>query len=366
MPIYMDVHIVPGVNAKAVAEAHSRDVLLQEEHQCKCMTYWIDEARESVFCLIEAPSMEAVVEMHNEAHGLIPHKIIEVSGQIVESFLGRLYDPSNAEVTPDGLKVFHDPSFRVLIITTTTDPVLLQHQLGREQALALLQRHNAVIRRNLAEFGGREAEQEGSGFIISFSSALQAVNCALAIHNDLSKGEADALGFRMSINSGEPVQGSSKIFGETIQKARHICFLSRSSRMAMTTSVKALVEKDQWAQEGSPFLTFSKQDEEVLLSLFQTLEEQWQNPDFDIEEFGRAVAMSKSQLYRKCIALTGLAPNDLLKEFRLEKAKELMKKQYYNIAQVTFDSGFSSPSYFTKCFKKKYGILPMSYVELLQ
>jgi AraC-like DNA-binding protein len=77
------------------------------------------------------------------------------------------------------------------------------------------------------------------------------------------------------------------------------------------------------------------------------------------------MAMSKSQLYRKTISLTGLSPNLLLKEFRLEKAKELMKKQHYNIAQITFDSGFTSASYFTKCFKRKYGLLPMAYLDLL-
>ena len=77
------------------------------------------------------------------------------------------------------------------------------------------------------------------------------------------------------------------------------------------------------------------------------------------------MAMSKSQLYRKTIALTGLSPNILLKEFRLERAKQLMKKQRYNIAQITFDSGFTSPSYFTKCFKKQFGLLPMAYLDLL-
>jgi AraC-like DNA-binding protein len=99
--------------------------------------------------------------------------------------------------------------------------------------------------------------------------------------------------------------------------------------------------------------------------LFTKLEENWQNPDFDVDEFCQAMAMSKSQLYRKTIALTGLSPNILLKEFRLEKAKELMKQKHYSISQITFDSGFTSPSYFTKCFKKKYGLLPMSYIELV-
>src|SRR6476646_10720846 len=95
MPIYMDVHIVPGVKAKDVAEAHRKDLLHQEEHECKCMTYWIDEQRESIFCLIEAPTKDAVKEMHNKAHGLVPNRIIEVRSELVESFLGRIYDPED-------------------------------------------------------------------------------------------------------------------------------------------------------------------------------------------------------------------------------------------------------------------------------
>ncbi len=110
----------------------------------------------------------------------------------------------------------------------------------------------------------------------------------------------------------------------------------------------------------------SPQDESLLQSVFGKLEEHWQNPDFTIDDYCQAMAMSKSQLYRKTIALTGLSPNLLLKDFRLEKAIELMQKQFYSISQVTFDSGFTSPSYFTKCFKKKYGLLPMSYMDLLR
>ena len=164
MPIYMDVHIVPGVKAKNVAEAHRQDLLHQEEYGCNCMTYWIDEARETVFCLIEAPTKEAVVDMHNNSHGLLPHKVIEVNSGVVESFLGRIYDPEEAEITDDGLKVFAEPSLRILVVTKTTDPVLLHYNLGPEKANELLQQHNRVIRKNLGLHGGREVEHGGHGF----------------------------------------------------------------------------------------------------------------------------------------------------------------------------------------------------------
>src|SRR5262245_29029010 len=167
MPIYMDVHIVPGVRAKDVAEAHRKDLLQQEEYQCKCMTYWIDELRETIFCLIEAPNKQAVEDMHSKAHGLIPNKIIEVNDALVESFLGRIYDPADVQTTADGLKIFNDPSFRIILLTKVTDPVLLRHKLGSDGTKELLDLHNKIIRTNLLLHGGREVEQQGSGFIIS-------------------------------------------------------------------------------------------------------------------------------------------------------------------------------------------------------
>lgn len=366
MPIYMDVHIVPGVKAKDVAEAHKKDLLHQGEYSCKAMTYWVDEKRETIFCLVEAPEKHAVEEMHRKAHGLIPNKIIEVSSEVVESFLGRIYDPAEAETTDEGLKIFSDPSFRILVVTRTTDPVLLQYKLGVEKTNELLNQHNNIIRKNLAHYGGREVEHGGSGFIISFASAAKAVSCALTIQKDMHDADADVIGFRIGINAGEPIEKSNKLFGDTIQLAGNMCTIAKDLQVAIASPVKELVSKDYFQNGGNNFLTLSPQDEIVLETLFSALEENWQDPDFTVTEFCQKMTMSKSQLYRKTIALLDLSPNVLLKEFRLDKARELLKRHRFNISQVTFESGFTSPSYFTKCFKKKFDLLPETYLHLLQ
>ena len=362
----MDVHIVPGVKAKDVAEAHSKDLIHQVEHRCKCMTYWIDEERESIFCLVEAPDQQAVEEMHRKAHGLIPNKIIEVNNHLVSSFLGRIYDPESAIISEGGLKVFSDPSFRILLVTKTTDPNLLRYQLGSEKANELLESHNKIIRKNLSLHGGREAEHESSGFIISFSSALKAVACALAIQQEMQDERVDAINFRIAINAGEPVEKSNQLFGDTIQFAQSMCFIADNFQIAVASPVKDLIAKDFFQNKNKNFLTLAPQDESLLQLLFSKLEKNYHDADFDLTDYCHATAMSTSQLYRKTVSLTSLSPNLLLKEYRLEKAKELMQKQRYNIAQITFDSGFTSASYFTKCFKKKYSLLPMAYLDLLQ
>jgi AraC-like DNA-binding protein len=365
MPIYMDIHDVPGIEAIDAAEAHRKDMLIQEKYQCKCMTYWVDVTRGVAFCLIEAPEKSIVEEIHRNSHGLIPNKIIEVKNELVESFLGRIHDPENAAIADNGLKVFSESALRILLVTDMIDPVLLRYELGMEKANDLLSKQNGIIRKESSNFDGREVEHGGNGFIVSFSSAVKAVSCALEIRKSLSDSDRSISGFKIGINAGEPVAKSDKLFGDTIQLARYLCSINSNDRIVVSSGVKELLARDYFQKTQNNFMTILPQDEMLVETLFNTLEENWQNSDFDVAEFGQAMAMSKSRLYRKTTELWGLAPNLLLREFRLDKARELLKRQSFNISQTTFDSGFTSPSYFTKCFKKRFGLLPAMYLEAL-
>jgi AraC-like DNA-binding protein len=365
MPIYMDVHIIPGVKAQDVAEAHQKDISLAQEYKCKCMTYWVDEKRENVFCLIEAPEKNVVEALHRQAHGLIPHKIIEVSSVLVESFLGRTEDPADAQVTKDGLKVFHEPSLRFLLVTKIEDPVLLKYKLGDKKAAEILRTHDLIIRENLAAYAGREAGYNTNNFIASFSSAVKVLACALSVQKDMIAADMCNVDFRIGINAGEPVTENDKLFGDTIQLAKRICSLAKQNQIAVASHVKELVSANHFENDGRNTITLLPADEALLNSLYNTLEDCYADPELNVADYCQKMAMSKSQLYRKTVAVFGLSPNLLLKDFRLEKALELMKKQRYNISEITFETGFASPSYFTKCFKKKYGLLPVTYLDLL-
>ena len=365
MPIYMDLHILPGVKAKDVAEAHLMDTMFEEEHCCKCMTYWVDESRGHVFCLIEAPDKEVVVGLHNKSHGLVPHKIIEVQTSIVESFLGRVSDPEETPVTDTGLKLINDPSYRIIMVTVVEDSILLQNKLGKAKANELINRYKDYVRKELSDFSGQEAEHGGRSLVASFISANKAISCALSIQQKISDSEREMLGLRIGINGGEPVSTNERLFGDTIQLAKRLCFISKNHRLGITSAVKELASDDHFQNHDESLLILSPQDESLLNLLFNKLEENWQNPGFNVADYCQIMAMSKSQLYRKILALSGFSPNELLSEYKLEKAKELMRTKQYNVSQITFDTGFSSPSYFTKCFKKKYGLLPLAYMDML-
>jgi AraC-like DNA-binding protein len=365
MPLYMDIHSVPGVKSRDVAEAHRQDLLHQEEYGCNCMTYWIDEERESIFCLIEAADKDAVKGMHKKSHGLVPHKIIEVSSAIVKSFLGRIYDPDDA-VAENGIKVFTDPSYRLLLLTTTDDTSLLRNHLGKERTNKTLDLHNEIVRNNIRLHNGSEAEHAGEGFIVSFVSAHDALNCALAIKKDLPPDTGNSLNFRIALNGGEPIEKSNDLFGDTIKMAKYLCNHTAPDKIAIAGKIRDIVSQELIRTNKNHFHLFSLPDEDLLLALYSQLEEKFHDSAFDVSGYAAAMSMSQPQLYRKAIALTGKSSNTLLKEFRLEKAKEFLKTQRYSISQVTFDSGFTSPSYFSKCFKTRFGVLPMEYLELVK
>lgn len=80
MPLFMDVHNMEGgVSATDVAGAHARDVETQGKHGVDYKHYWVDEKAGKIFCLVEAPSADAAIAVHREAHGLVADEIFEVS-----------------------------------------------------------------------------------------------------------------------------------------------------------------------------------------------------------------------------------------------------------------------------------------------
>jgi hypothetical protein len=84
--LYLDVHeLGPGkVDAAAAAEAHKKDLAAQGRHGVHFRAYWVDEKQGRVYCLAEAPSAEAAIAVHREAHGLLPSRVREVTGDSTE------------------------------------------------------------------------------------------------------------------------------------------------------------------------------------------------------------------------------------------------------------------------------------------
>ena len=235
MPIYMDRHYIEGATRHAIANAHEKDLATQGKHGVNFLTYWFDEARCTAFCLIEAPNVESIRNAHDEAHGDVPHEIIEVDSTVVDAFLGRIKDPPSAQRAGDGVGVPIDSAFRAIMFTDLEDSTAMTIRLGDAKALHLLHVHNAMTRNALRDHEGREVKHLGDGVMASFVSIERAVQCAIAIQTSFSSYNAahdDApLHLRIGLSAGEPVEEDDDLFGFTVQLAARICSQARPDQI---------------------------------------------------------------------------------------------------------------------------------------
>ena len=99
-------------------------------------------------------------------------------------------------------------------------------------------------------------------------------------------------------------------------------------------------------------------DKQFMKQLHDIIQQNLGNSEFGVEDIGKQIGLSRVQLYRKVKAMTGSSVVDLLRKARLAKAKRLLESRSMSVSEVAYEVGFSAPSYFTKCFKDEYGMLP--------
>jgi class 3 adenylate cyclase len=230
----MDRHYVEGATRHAVAGAHQKDLALQDKYNVRFLTYWFDEMRSTAFCLVEAPDRETIERAHREAHGLVPNEVLEVDPAVVEAFLGRLKDPPvTAPEQSAGVPV--DPGFRAIMFTDLKDSTRMTTLHGDAKALHLLHIHNALTRKSLSAYQGREIKHTGDGIMASFASAPDAVQCAIAIQKEFAAYNQThpetPLYLRIGLSAGEPIEEHGDLFGKAVQVAARLCAHAAPARI---------------------------------------------------------------------------------------------------------------------------------------
>ena len=364
MPIYMDRHDVSdSVTAENVAQLHQEDLKVQDQFGCRGLTYWFDDKRKTAFCLIEAPDKKNIQKMHSKAHGQVPHSIIEVEASIVESFLGRIQDPEKAKNTV--LNIISDPAFRTIMVITAEQLPFNKKETTSFKS-SRVEYSRAVIKL-LNAWGGKLVKQRDGYFLVSFKSVSNAVHAALEIQTMSkalrNKSNKDKVILKIGLSAGVPVTDRQKIFERTIQLAERMCEAIKGE-IILTSEVKELFnsENSKSLREGKGIFTLTHKDETFLALLMDYTESNWSNTNSKVDDFSKPMGCSKSQLYRKMILLTGKSPNTFLKDYRLNRALLHLNKNTGNVSEIAFETGFNSPSYFSKCFQKRYGHSPSDYL----
>ncbi|WP_209405740.1 nickel-binding protein [Pseudozobellia sp. WGM2] len=355
MPLYMDIHKVDSddFTVEDVIKAHMQDLAIQESFGVIQRKYWVNEEDKMVFCLMEGPNKEACHKTHEESHGMTACNIIEVSDDEYNIFMSRGSTQKNdLAYTTDGNL---DTGFRTIMLINTSDfSGKYRHYINETKRL-------------IEKFRGKIVRQPNDDeTMASFLLASDAIIAAMAIANLLHTVK-DNFEYRLALVSGSPVDEEGvDLFEQTKKKVHTLCWIGLSKVVYLDAITQALSQKESNTPKvnHAHVKIVNATDFSFCEKLFKILNSEFNNSSFKSDDLGQLLGLSKAQTYRKIKSLTGMSPNTLIREMRLRRSLEALKKNGKTIAEIAYDLGFNSPTYFTRVFRKRYDILPTQFLKL--
>jgi class 3 adenylate cyclase len=245
MPLFIDIHEIPGVTSEVAAAEHIRDIDAQGPFAVDYSKYWLNESTGKIFCMCEAPTAEAAIEVHRLAHGAPADRIIEVTPELTELFLGPfMTDAGGAVLLPPDHGGANDPGTRTILFTDIVNSTAMTQRFGDEDAMLFVEAHDAIVRAALHEAGGREVKHTGDGIMAVFVSAASAIRCAVDVQKALQQDALDhperPFQVRIGIAAGEPVGRDNDLFGATVQLAARLCAHAEPGQILVSNVVADL------------------------------------------------------------------------------------------------------------------------------
>lgn len=232
----MDRHRAVDATPEQVAEAHYADLAIQEQFGVTYHSYWFNPESRTVFCLAEGPDEEALTKCHEQAHGLLADKFIEVDPEMIEAMVGDVprFPPGTA---------YTASAVRAVLFSDLCASTETTSRLGDAAAMAIVHVHDEVARRLVVEHGGRYVKHTGDGMMASFNSVAAAVQTSIAIHRELAdrnQQSDEPVRIRIGISAGEPIAEGDDLFGSTVQLAARLCSWAQPDGIAVSGTVRDL------------------------------------------------------------------------------------------------------------------------------
>lgn len=196
---------------------------------------------------------------------------------------------------------------------------------------------------------------------------MDGLECCRYIKNEVSTSHIPVLMLTACSMDEQRVQGYesgadgylSKPFNSAVLKSRCASLILNRKRIKdLWMSRPATVNKKEGEKISSGNLPSGDIDNEFYNRFLEILNEGMGNPDLNVDMIASKMGLERSQFYRKIKALTNYAPVELIRRLRLQRGRELLISTEKTIAEIAYDIGFSTPAYFTKCYRDAYGETP--------
>ncbi|MCP4976799.1 MAG: helix-turn-helix domain-containing protein [Maribacter sp.] len=243
------------------------------------------------------------------------------------------------------------------------------HRLEANQFSIFTQKFHKSISKTLKHFEGEVVKKDDHTYLVVFTTATNAVLCALKIQANFKyitpKFDKDGRQLKIGISSLDADREKSNATFEAITGASRMCAFV-ANQLVISQGVKVLYENENRnARIDRELIRILKPREESFLTrLIVCCEKMSTKSNFNVSTLGTELGLGRSQLYRKVIRLTRKSPSTFIREFRLRRAIGFLHEHMHDtISQIAVESGFKSPTYFSRCFNIRFGILPSKYIQ---
>lgn len=361
MPLYMDIHILDdGFTMEDGRKAHIRDLAVQEKYGVFYHQYWVNIVEGTAYCLMEAPDKESCAAVHREANGFEACQITKVEGGIYDLFMGENQNVDHGLALHDDGKV--DTGYRYILTMDIIAKTKSSESIKFDQ-LKLPSNPKRKALQRITEFSGKEVQTSSFDIIVAvFETPEKVLQCARAIQDEFlnDRGNSDpkavAIMFTMGISVGKPLTEKEGFFVEAIRMSQRFCFMAGENEIITSKLFEELCDVKDLLKKQISLRTIKLSDQEFLDQLLDIIENHISDHEFGVDYLSRDMGVSRPQLYRKVSSITGRSPVTFIRDIRLKKALSLIKENKYNLSEIALEIGYNSPSYFSKCFRDKYGI----------
>lgn len=242
-----------------------------------------------------------------------------------------------------------------------------------------------LINQYVSQYKGRVVQHDQDVVIATFEGPSKAVHCGIDLEDAMARVNAElAIGVHIregAIDTSHFISEETRGFTDSmlqVAKPGQVLITQTVKHLLLGTGLSFLPNEDTFQMRSGESLSLFRvvddsrsglpldnmpqiqvtRNDSFLENVLQSIEGHMSNESFGVEMLCREMGISERQLQRKLKAVTNKSPNQLISSVRLHRAKELILNQQYNIAEIAFQTGFSSPSYFSKSFKKEFRLSP--------
>jgi ABC-type sugar transport system substrate-binding protein/DNA-binding response OmpR family regulator/nitrogen-specific signal transduction histidine kinase len=232
----------------------------------------------------------------------------------------------------------------------------------------VLQSNYAIIEANDGEEGFRKAVKHVPDLIISdvMMPKMDGIEFCRKIKDELSTSHIPVILLTACSLDEQRIIGFKSGTDDYIAKPFNFDVLEARVKNLIESRKRLRERFGETLLSGNTQETINAVDKTFLQKLIDLIEKNLSDSELNIEELGQSLGLSRAQLYRKAKSLTNYSPNELLRIIRLKKAYNILSNTDLSISEVTYDVGFTSPSYFAKCFKDYYNESPTDFLKRIR